>query len=807
MAKDGFKVVIVGGGVGGLTLANMLEKFDIDYVILESHAEVAPQVGASIGMFPNGLRILDQIGCYQPIADLPCSPLRLNRLRDTDGTPLTLIPEGYDHMMKRHGYPVLFFDRQWLLQILYDKIQHKDRVLLNKKVTQIDHIDGGIKAQTEDGSSYKGSILVGVDGIWSTVREKMFELGNELRPGHFPVDEPDKVPCYYKCSFGIAKNVPNYTEGEFNVIKGRGLSQLIISGPEGRVYWFIFVRLPEPKFGDDIPRYNKEDEAMFAKEYAALPITKKVNFGQLFSKRISSALTPLHEVVFEKWWFQRILIFGDAAHKPDPIGGQGGNGAIESAAELLNALLEAKGARPAGLNDLSVPEVEAIFEKMQASRHERANDIVSLSHDHQSINSSVHPWLTDVIWNLVSPIIGPEFYLRLHAYPLLGTSKLKALPVVKRPHVIPYNDELPAKPSESDHRTMGLASLVLVMGFLIYVTFKAWRLDLPAFQTWAGFAAIDRPWASPEVFGGQLLRTLASIFSYGLEGSLATKLHLTYFLSQLVSPIMVLTIEGHRTGNYGTPLAIPTLYLALMQVFGIGRIAPLYAVLFAFIGDTFPTGRYVNPATARVVPIALTLGYVIPTAFLLLPSVDKAFIQDATAVWQVAPIATCALVTILSVISRLWTRLTKSSEKSSSFNHYEKDDIPALNASYTYAFMVQAAAHILVLSFAYIQSDFSFFDTFFDLPHIFTEDWSLPDLAAQVAVFFRYDMAIGLGSIVLSNLFSVWQLRTSGYIGNCDAIKGAVAVIIGQALVGPGATWAGLWAWREGVLASLNQFS
>lgn len=101
MAKDSFKVVIVGGGVGGLTLANMLEKFDIDYVILESHAEVAPQVGASIGMFPNGLRILDQIGCYQPIADLPCSPLRLNRLRDTDGTPLTLIPEGYDHMMKR----------------------------------------------------------------------------------------------------------------------------------------------------------------------------------------------------------------------------------------------------------------------------------------------------------------------------------------------------------------------------------------------------------------------------------------------------------------------------------------------------------------------------------------------------------------------------------------------------------------------------------------------------------------------------------------------------------------------------------
>ena len=63
MASTSFKVVIVGGGVGGLTLANALEKTNVDYVLLESKDEFAPVVGASIAMAANGNRILDQLGC------------------------------------------------------------------------------------------------------------------------------------------------------------------------------------------------------------------------------------------------------------------------------------------------------------------------------------------------------------------------------------------------------------------------------------------------------------------------------------------------------------------------------------------------------------------------------------------------------------------------------------------------------------------------------------------------------------------------------------------------------------------------
>jgi 2-polyprenyl-6-methoxyphenol hydroxylase-like FAD-dependent oxidoreductase len=62
-----FKVIIAGGGIAGLTLANCLQHADIDYVILEARDVVAPNVGASIGMFSNGGRILDQLGVYDDI--------------------------------------------------------------------------------------------------------------------------------------------------------------------------------------------------------------------------------------------------------------------------------------------------------------------------------------------------------------------------------------------------------------------------------------------------------------------------------------------------------------------------------------------------------------------------------------------------------------------------------------------------------------------------------------------------------------------------------------------------------------------
>lgn len=48
-----FKVLIAGGGIAGLALAHMLEKFPIDYLLSEAHSEIDPNIGASIGIGTN----------------------------------------------------------------------------------------------------------------------------------------------------------------------------------------------------------------------------------------------------------------------------------------------------------------------------------------------------------------------------------------------------------------------------------------------------------------------------------------------------------------------------------------------------------------------------------------------------------------------------------------------------------------------------------------------------------------------------------------------------------------------------------
>lgn len=56
-----FKVIVVGGGIAGLAMSHALQLAKIDHVVLEAYGEVCSHVGASIGLWPNGIRVLDQV--------------------------------------------------------------------------------------------------------------------------------------------------------------------------------------------------------------------------------------------------------------------------------------------------------------------------------------------------------------------------------------------------------------------------------------------------------------------------------------------------------------------------------------------------------------------------------------------------------------------------------------------------------------------------------------------------------------------------------------------------------------------------
>lgn len=107
--RDHVTVGIVGGGIAGLSLARMLEIAGISYCLWEAYSEFAPSVGASLGLTPAGLRILDQIGVFEDVNKMTV-PHQKWEHRDSDGnlhakfTALRSSPELYEGLHFRMLY-------------------------------------------------------------------------------------------------------------------------------------------------------------------------------------------------------------------------------------------------------------------------------------------------------------------------------------------------------------------------------------------------------------------------------------------------------------------------------------------------------------------------------------------------------------------------------------------------------------------------------------------------------------------------------------------------------------------------------
>jgi 2-polyprenyl-6-methoxyphenol hydroxylase-like FAD-dependent oxidoreductase len=107
------KVIIVGGGIAGLTFASALEKAGIDFVLLEARSLFDPQVGASIAIQASAMRIFDQLGAAQEIMD-QTSPIMNTRQRRNDGSLIMKPSPTFQLTEKRY---VEEFDELLLQQI------------------------------------------------------------------------------------------------------------------------------------------------------------------------------------------------------------------------------------------------------------------------------------------------------------------------------------------------------------------------------------------------------------------------------------------------------------------------------------------------------------------------------------------------------------------------------------------------------------------------------------------------------------------------------------------------------------------
>ncbi|KIL85044.1 hypothetical protein FAVG1_11917 [Fusarium avenaceum] len=617
----GFKVIIVGGSVAGLSTANMLEQFNIDYVLLEAYPQIAPQVGASIGILPNGFRILDQLGCFQPILAIAgeCR-YTLGSMRGPDGIPL--VPAS-DTSLSVH---------------------------FEKRVTRLEIKPDAMQAFTEDGSVYEGDLVVGADGIHSAVRDEMWRLGKEQSPGYFPEDEASRVPASTRCIFGISDRPSGYGSRSQQMVLGSGHSYLVIAAPKNRTYWFLFDGLPETKYGKEVSKYSKVDEETLVKARRDDPITEDLTFGDLYDRKIISTLVPLEEYVFDKWHYKRVITIGDSAHKAsitgftrsllclantlnlqiDPASGQGGNGAMESAALLVNALVRQLKVNSQGL---SGTQIETALAEVHDLRYERSKQLVAQAHTLQMVVSQRVPFAGLI--KRILPCLGPTAFCDVVVPICTAAPKIEGIPVPRRPHFVPFEDELPAKPIKGD-----LVRRV--------------------------------PWVLASASLGALL--YASIGKYDIRAGTA-----------------IFNIF-HRWGNGGL-LATQTGQNSIGGIVA-RQVPPQFCT-----PSPSTTQRPVDPRISRSIFPAVVLGYVAPTALALLPIQDTELKRRIGYIWQAYPLLCLAFTRGLAAVRPRQKKRSENQEaegkaktkpinfaSESEIEMYENKDVSPLKLTHGAAF-------------------------------------------------------------------------------------------------------------------------
>lgn len=122
-----------------------------------------------------------------------------------------------------------------------------------------------------------------------------------------------------------------------------------------------------------------------------------------------------------------------------------------------------------------------------------------------------------------------------------------------------------------------------------------------------------------------------------------------------------------------------------------------------------------------------------------------------------------------------------------------------LRGAYGVAFWAALLVHVAVVAFVALTDlpTVNFWNVFAGVPSPLVA-WSAGTREEGLFLFVKYDFAFAAGAILLWGLYSVWEVRRAGFTTTREAVAAAVAVVVGQVLVGPGATYAGLWWWREG---------
>ncbi len=167
----GTRVGIVGGGIGGLTAALSLLRHGFDVHVYEQ-ASMLGEVGAGVQVSPNASRVLHGLGLSGELAQTGVKPLAFHQRRWDDGRTLLRSPLG-ERLEATFGFPHYQMHRADLLTALAGAVP-AERVHLGHRLTGLTDHGDRVEARFDNGASAGVDVLVGADGIKSTVRRVLF---------------------------------------------------------------------------------------------------------------------------------------------------------------------------------------------------------------------------------------------------------------------------------------------------------------------------------------------------------------------------------------------------------------------------------------------------------------------------------------------------------------------------------------------------------------------------------------------------------------------------------------------------------
>ena len=323
------RVAIVGGGIGGLTLALALRERGVDCEVYEQAGELR-EVGAAVALSANGTRELRRLGLGEQVEAVSVVPSALVVRRWDSGEIIAEYAMGRDGAYEAaFGAPYYGVHRVSLLQALGDRLSGAG-LHLGRRCVGVEEGPAGVELRFADGGTATADVVVGADGVHSVIRR---HVAGDCR-GRYSgtVGYRGLVPVE------LMPSLPDPTPLQFWVGPGRHLLHYAIDG--GRTVNFLaVVRVPEWTNTEWMEPCAVADAVdAFAGWHPA--VTEMVGGIDDGARWALHDLAPL-----EHWHTDRAVLMGDAAHAMVPHQGQGANQTIEDAIVLADCLADLAASR------------------------------------------------------------------------------------------------------------------------------------------------------------------------------------------------------------------------------------------------------------------------------------------------------------------------------------------------------------------------------------------------------------------------------------------------------------------------------